>query len=368
MTSACLSPASTLAWLHDLSPYLLRISGDFGLRWYGLAYAAGFLLGYLLLRWLGNRGASLIPPQRAWDAIMIMVIGVIAGGRIGYVLVYEPSLLTTFTNTFPWWGLLQINKGGMASHGGIIGVVLACCYISRGFKDADGNRTGRMPVLHVLDLSAMLAPAGLFLGRIANFINGELLGKIVAMPGQPAPWWAVRFPQERLDGHDCSALMEPAARLAREQAIAALTDQVRLPSDTTDGAYHRLLEKIQSGNQELANRLEPLISARHPSQLYQALAEGLILGAVLWFLWKSPRKPGVVGAAFMIVYGLLRIATEFYRLPDAHLAVQRFAGLSRGQWLSAAMVVIGVATLAIASRRKVDPIGGWGMRRTVAST
>lgn len=353
------------AWMHDLSPFLVRLWGDFGLRWYGLSYAAGFVLAYLMLRWLARRGAALIPPARAGDVIMVLVIGVVVGGRLGYLLIYEPSLLTYFTSSPPWWGLLMVNRGGMASHGGMIGVVLACWYLSRGFKNSDGSRTPGPPFLHVLDLTAVLAPAGLFLGRIANFINGELLGKIVAMPGEPAPWWAVKFPQEFPSDHDCGQFMAPAQALARRDAIERIVRGAGYTGDLDEG-YRRVLEKVQAGQAGLARELEPWISARHPSQLYQAAAEGLIVGAAVWLLWRSPRKPGVIASAFLGLYGVLRIATEFYRLPDAHLHVQRIAGLSRGQWLSVGMIVAGTLTLVIAARAGTQKLGGWGAKRTVA--
>lgn len=354
-----------LAWLHDLSPFLLRISGEFGLRWYGLSYALGFVIAFVILRWLGKRGATLIPPERAGDAIMILVIGAVVGGRLGYVLFYAPSMLWTFSPSFPWWHVLAVNDGGMASHGGMIGVFLACCYLTRGFVAPDGTRVGKMPLLHMLDVTGFLATPGLMLGRLANFVNGELLGKIVAMPGEPAPWWAVKFPQEFLEGHDASAQMTPEAAEERTRAIAAIVRSAGYDGDLATG-YRRVLEKIQGGNTELANALVPWISARHPSQLYQAAAEGLVIGAALWIFWRVPRTPGFVAAIFLIGYGVLRIVTEFYRLPDAQLAVQRIAGLSRGQWLSVGMIVCGTVVAVIAKSQKNEKLGGWGRARTVA--
>lgn len=354
-----------LAWLHDLSPFLLKFSDDFGLRWYGLSYAAGFIIAYLLLRWLGTRGATVIPPERAGDAIMILVIGAVVGGRLGYVLFYDPGMFVTFTGSFPWWGVLAVNKGGMASHGGMIGVFLACIYLSRGLRNADGTRTPRSPLFHMLDVTAFLAPPGLMLGRLANFINGELLGKIVAMPGEPAPWWAVKFPQEFLEGHDCSKFMTPEAAEARTRAIAGVVRSAGYEGDLVLG-YARTLERIQAGNTELARALEPWISARHPSQLYQAAAEGLVLGVCLLMFWRRPRTPGMVAAMFLVGYGILRIVTELYRLPDAQLHIQRIAGLSRGQWLSVGMIVAGLAVGFLGRARGGDKLGGWGGARTVA--
>jgi phosphatidylglycerol:prolipoprotein diacylglycerol transferase len=202
---------------------------------------------------------------------------------------------------------------------------------------------------------AFAAPPGLLLGRLANFINGELLGKIVALPGQPAPWWAVKFPQEVTSGHDAPRAPEQLIQL---QSFVGQ----RLGTREFEVAYARLIDKLQNGNREVAAKLEPLISARHPSQLYQALAEGVVLGLALLLIWRNPRKPGVISAWFLVIYGLLRIATEFWRLPDAHLAVPRLLGLSYGQWLSALMVAIGLALLAVVSRSASAPLGGWGVR------
>ena len=131
-------PLDLGGWLHDLSPYLVRISGDFGVRWYGLAYIAGFILAYYLLRNLSRRGFTPVPRERALDAILILVVGVLVGGRLGYVLLYQPSLLAQFSSAPPWWGLLAINNGGMASHGAIVGLVLAAWRISRGVKSPGG--------------------------------------------------------------------------------------------------------------------------------------------------------------------------------------------------------------------------------------
>lgn len=361
MTTPLATLATTVAdraWLHDLSPFLLRISGDFGIRWYGLSYILGAVIAYLLLRTLSKRGFTPIPADRALDVVVSIMLGAVIGGRLGYILIYQPSLLG-LVEGFPYWGVLAINQGGMASHGGMVGAGVACWLTSRGFKTDSGERIGRSPTLHVLDLLAMLAPAGLMLGRLANFINGELLGRVIAGPGEPGPWWSVRYPQEVLE--------RPAAELAQtpEQlfAIEQIAARNALPDGTFESGFARAIERLQAGDAELARELPLLISARAPSQLLQALAEGLIVGLVVWFVARMPRRPGVVGACFLITYGLGRVATEFVRLPDAHLAAARLLGLSRGQWLSAAMVLGGITLLLILRARRIDPMGGWATRR-----
>ena len=113
------------AWLHNLNPVILRLTDDLAVRWYGVAYVAGFALGWFILHRLAAKGKIPLSTQQVADAIMAVVIGIIVGGRLGYVLFYQPALLWTFTPTFPWWGLLAINKGGMASHGGWAAVHVA---------------------------------------------------------------------------------------------------------------------------------------------------------------------------------------------------------------------------------------------------
>ena len=210
--------------------------------------------------------------------------------------------------------------------------------------------------MHVFDLYALIAPFGLMLGRIANFINGELLGKVVSLPGEDAPWWAVRFPQEIGSGHD-AGLRSPA----QDRALDQLISDYSLPSHSPGESLELVITKLQAGSTEIAQRLEPLLSARHPSQLYQAFAEGIVLGSVLWFVARKPRKPGVLTALFLICYGLLRIATEFVRLPDPGVA--GFMGLSRGQLLSVGMILVGLGLLAFVKTRGGDRVPGWAARR-----
>lgn len=353
------------AWFHDLGPFAIRFTDSLGVRWYGLSYVAGFIIAYLALRALSRRNLALIPYERVPDAMLWLVVGVMAGGRLGYILAYEPHLLVSFSPSFPFWSALALNKGGMASHGGIAGVILACFRIAQGWKDDQGRIQGRCNPMHVMDLTALLCPIGLMLGRIANFVNGELLGRIAAMPGSPAPWWSVKFPQEVLTGHDPARTLQqtnPTLHAAREEALARIAQPFRTPERPFEAAYERVLETIHAGGargRELAENLAPWISARHPSQLYQAAAEGLILGGTLLFIWRRPRRPGIVGAWFLLLYGVLRIITELFRLPDDHLATPTIAGLSRGQWLSVIMILVGAAALVILARRPAPKLGGW---------
>ena len=364
-------------WLHTLSPFVVRFTETFGIRWYGLSYVLGFVLGWFVLKALAKRALIRIPAERVGEAIIVVVVAVLVGGRLGYCLFYRPSLLWTFDGSAPFWSVLKLHEGGMASHGGVIGVSIAAWWISRGFKplDAEGrvlpeDRVGRCPPLHVADALALVAPIGLFLGRLANFVNGELLGKVVSGPGEPAPAWGVRFPQEIIDpSHAPPLTADQALDLDRLLVAVAPT------AETFDQAYARVLDRVRAGDADVIARLEPLLSARHPSQLYQAVAEGLMVGAVVWWVFRRPRRPGVVTAWFLMAYGALRIVTEFFRLPDGHfggtglfdLTAARPLGLSRGQWLSAAMVVVGVGLLVVVTRKQAERFGGWATKHGEAT-
>ncbi len=360
--------APTLAeYLHTLSPFLLRFTENFGIRWYGLSYVIGFIIAYFIMRWMASRGLTQIPRERVADAMFTVVLGTLLGGRIGYVLVYEPSLFTQFSESFPYWGLLAINRGGMASHGAMVGLVLAAWWVSRGFKaePRDGSgpiRFGQTTTLHVMDVLALVSPIGVLLGRIANFINGELLGRIVAKGGEPAPWWSVRYPQELSgwigpDKRD-AASHTPDLTIAQASDLWVTVNGLKQPSEPWSVGIKNLLERAG----EHRDLLTKVVTARHPSQIYQGIAEGIVVGIIIWLFWAKPRKPGFIAGIWFIAYGIGRVATEFVRLPDAQFIGDDNArpfGLSRGQWLSVAMVVVGAALNAIARRSAVAALGGW---------
>jgi len=343
---------SLAAWLHDLDPFALRIAGDFGIRWYGLAYIGGFVAAWIIWRMLGRRGLTPLRPERVSDAMVAIVLGVLVGGRLGYVLFYQPSLLIDFSPSFPFWGVLAINRGGMASHGGMLGLIAASWWI---------GRTERIPPLHMLDLLCLVGPIGAFLGRLANFVNGELLGRVIAPPGEAGPWWSVRFPQELLTGHAPELTFEQQSRLldALRRVAPTETERALESGASLAPAVEKLIAAVQNNVAGVQEQIAPLLAARHPSQLYQAAAEGPVLMLALWLVWMRPRKPGVVTAVFLITYGALRVLTEIPRLPDDHLANQYILGLSRGQLLSCAMVLAGAILLPILLKRDVPRLGGW---------
>ncbi len=300
-------------YIHDISPFVFRIGDGFGVRWYGLAYVLAFLAAWAVLVHLARRGFSDIPPAAVGDFITgTALFGVILGGRLGYMLFYD------FDNFLrdPLL-VIKIWDGGMSSHGGILGIVVFTWVYAR---------RKRIPWLNVGDNTVVAAPVGLFLGRCANFINGELYGRPAVVP------WAVQFPKEL---HDA-----PPETVRHVLVEASRID----PAWTTIPAVIEHAGKSPALDAILAEVLVP----RHPSQLYAALLEGAALFAILWILRTRFRLPdGALAGVFFIGYALLRITGEFFREPDAPLTWL----LTRGQFLSLFLILIGVAFLVAARFR-----------------
>lgn len=337
----------TLAvYVHRLDPFALGPFGGFGIRWYGLSYLAGFIVGFLVIRAFARRGLSPLKPELAGDFIMSAAIGTIVGGRAGYCLFYQPALLTDFSSSFPYWGLLAINNGGMASHGGMIGLVLSCIWFAR---------KHRLPSLHLMDLIGLTAPIGVFFGRLANFVNGELLGR----PCQAGFAWAVKFPQELLDwGRNHPAF---ASRDFQEVVEMANAANANAGIEVAPSLIDQVVTAVRHDD-AVAQALSPFLVSRHPSQLYEAVLEGLVVFACLLWIWRRPRKPGLITAWFFLIYGVCRILGEQFRMPDAHIGYE-WLGLTRGQWLSFGLLAFGAFGLFKWSRRSADLLGGWAQKK-----
>jgi phosphatidylglycerol:prolipoprotein diacylglycerol transferase len=354
------------AWVHNLNPFLIRFSDAIGIRWYGLAYLAGFIFGALIIVLLAKRGSGMMRPERVPDFITFIVLGTMLGGRLGYAFFYGPELLTDFSSHFPYWGVLRVWEGGMASHGGIIGVIIASVLFARRYK---------MNWLHLGDLTTLGGSIGIFFGRIANFINGELFGR------EAAPWFPfpVKFPTEMYLWlrHD----LEAPRVLASIDLLPKMTNTVtaigtpnadwtqlltQLRSGGSSAAMRNQFQRqielvisaIQNGNEHVRSTLGLELTARYPSQLIEATLEGLLLFLITVFFWRKPRKPGVVGAVWLSSYALVRILGEQFRMPDAQIGFQLF-GLTRGQWLSIAMLFASAVLYLFASTRSTPSIGGW---------
>jgi phosphatidylglycerol:prolipoprotein diacylglycerol transferase len=275
--------ASTAIAFPDLGlkPTVFDI-GWFQLRWYSIAYLAGIFIGYwYLLKLLKQPGAP-IARRHADDLVFYSALGIILGGRLGYVLFYN----------FGWYlqhpiDILKLWDGGMSFHGGVIGTSLGILYLAR--KEG-------LPWLRIHDYVACCVPFGLFFGRLANFVNQELWGAVTNVP------WAIRFEE-----------VTPYGKL--------------------------------------------LGPPRHPSQLYEAGLEGLVLFAILWFMfWRTEARyqPGKLVGAFIFFYGVFRFGVEFIREPDSQLVeFAQATGLHMGQWLTVPMIVGGLYLMITANKRRV---------------
>ncbi len=292
-------------YVHDLSPFLIRLTDSIGLRWYGLAYVAAFVVGISVYRWLAKKGYSDLAPEKVSDFIIWgAMFGVLLGGRLGYMLLYNfDALVADPMSLFKVW------DGGMASHGGIVGMSLYTLWYSRRHEVSWRNLGDNLVVV---------VPLGLFFGRVANFINGELYGRITSVA------WAVQFPKELY-----SADLPDAARREIVRGAVAIN-----PNWTTVDVIEPASRTSAALREVLAGGLAP----RHPSQLYEAALEGLVLFVLLWVLRTMVKtRDGVVTGAFFVAYAVLRIVGEAFREPDAALTW----GLTRGQFLSLFLVLIG---------------------------
>jgi len=248
--------------------------GPLSIHWYGIMYLLGFLAGQYLGIWRAGRDAwRNFSADEVKDLLFYIVVGIIIGGRFGYVFFYHMDLFLQN----PLY-LFKINEGGMSFHGGFLGVAGAVILFARKTHKA---------IFSVGDFVAPLVAPGILFGRFGNFLNGELWGRPTDVP------WAMIFPQ----------------------AGDAL--------------------------------------ARHPSQLYQMAGEGLLLLVFLWWWSAKPRPRMAVSAMFMIGYGLLRTAAEFFRQPDAHIGYLMGGYLTQGMLLSLPMIVLGAAMMVFAYRHPV---------------
>ncbi len=244
----------------DIDPVALAM-GPFEIHWYGLMYLVSFGAGFALAWYRAHRPDSGWKPAEIPDLVFFIAVGIIAGGRLGYVVFYNPGYYAQNPlEVFAIW------DGGMSFHGGLLGVTAAIGFYAR---------KTRRDYFRVADFLAPLIPPGLFFGRIGNFINQELWGRVTDLP------WGVVF-------------------------------------HTAPGA------------------------PRHPSQIYEALLEGLLLFIILWWFSRARRNPGQVSGLFLVGYGIFRMTAEFFREPDSHIGTIALDWLTMGQLLSLPMIIAGV--------------------------
>ncbi len=324
------------SFFHTIDPFAIQFTATWGIRWYGVAYIAGFVVAWIIIRWFAKTNRSSLSVTDAGDLLFYIIMGVLLGGRLGYAIFYQPGLFIGFSSSPPWWDLLAINQGGMSSHGGMLGVIIAFTLFARRRK---------LSALHAIDLGALACTPGLCFGRLANFVNGELPGRALpeAMWSNP-PWWSVKYPDDVLS-------MEPMST----QFLRIQENLASVPGAQFLG-QGEIVSAAKAGDQTFIDALLPVLTPYYPSQIFQAITDGPILGLVLALIWLRPRKPGVVGCWFLIVYGIMRIASEQFRQPDEGVAL--LLGFSRGQVLSAGIIAVGVGLLLLFLRRDVPKMGG----------
>lgn len=309
-----------------MDPVALQLPGGLAIRWYGIGFMVAFAAGYAILRRLARRGFVPLLPDKSGDVIFALVVGVILGGRLGYILFYD--FASFVANPLR---IIRIWEGGLAFHGGFAGAIVAGWWYARRHN---------VPFLRLGDCITLGVTPGIVAVRIANFINGELYGRVTtdAVP------WAMRFPTDPVAMQLTGAA---AGRGMREREL--------------------LIERAyESGAWAQVRGQVPL---RHPSQLYEALAEGVLLGLVMWALYRWNRRrgrdlaPGTYAGVFVLGYGIMRSLMELFRQPDVQFTdagdpVGTVLGpLTMGQTLSAAMIVLGIFLIVRGVRIGAGPAG-----------
>lgn len=271
--------------------------GPIQVHWYGLMYLLGFLLVGVLGEYRRRRGRLPVTREALGDLFFYGMMGVIVGGRVWYMLFYAD---------IHWiWqdplALFRVQDGGMSFHGGLLGVVAAGLWWSR---------KHRLHPFDTIDFVAPLVPLGLGLGRLGNFINGELWGKPSNVP------WAMIFPN------------------AREEDLTAAA------------AHPDLMRQMQQYGG----------LPRHPSQLYELLLEGVVMFVVLWLVSLKPRRRYLISGLFALMYGCFRFAVEFVRVPDIQLGYLAWGWVTMGQLQSLPLIVVGLILIAMSRRAPVLPL------------
>ena len=328
-------------YIHNWDPVLLDPFGPVKLRWYGLGYLFAFVFGFLMLRWLARKKLWVLPAEKVADFIAYAAFfGVFLGGRLGYIVFYQMQTAQGRAD-FAEDPLMvfRVWDGGMASHGGILGLVLFTYFYAR---KQNVSWTG------VGDGLCVVAPIGIALVRFANFINGELYGRVAHGVS-----WAMKFPSALFENGRASAAIRDGAELAPEvYNLAPAEENVTWTQGQLQFEQVQYLIEKSREDPELLQVLGQHLDARHPSQLYEGILEGVVLFAILFTL--RVRVPqlahGVITGLFFVLYAVFRIIVENYRQPDVGQAF--ILGLTKGQFYSTFMIVGGLCFIGFALKRK----------------
>lgn len=337
-------------YVHHLDPVIFSLSEGIALRWYGMAYLAGFLGGYLLLKRLAERKLWVLPPEKTSDFIAAAaLLGVFLGGRLGYIFFYQIPAKGLDSVLADPLVIVRVWEGGMASHGGILGLVIFTYFYAKKHKV---SWTG------LGDGLCVVAPIGLLCGRVANFINGELYGRVA-----DGVAWAVKFPTAFTDSRavEWGRLNEAisSAALADKEFAGFLRDIPRGGNDAEMmGFLSQKLIMASRDSEPIREAISPFLEARHPSQLYEGLLEGGLLFTILWVVRvRFPSAPnGLLTGLFFGLYATFRIFAEQFREPDAAWVIEGF--LTKGQFLSLFMYLFSAAFLIFAWKRRANKVLG----------
>jgi phosphatidylglycerol:prolipoprotein diacylglycerol transferase len=333
-------------YVHHLDPFAIRFTETFGIRWYGLAYVAGFVAAFLLIRWFVRIGASELKESQVGDFITLCaVVGTMVGGRLGYMLLYNFDELVSNPLSF-----FDILGGGMSSHGGMAGITIVAWFYARRTKTSWAGHGDNL---------VTVAPVGVFFGRLANFVNGELYGRPTAGP------IAMKFPDELTDLEptpaglawkfptaELRALAERAGEVAPEllAKIDAAVAKALASGHDAHYAVVALVQETSRGNAAFRALLGEILTPRHPSQLYEALVEGLLMFAIMLGMrlrWRNLYH-GVLTGTFFLLYALGRIVVENFREPDSSMVL----GMTKGQFYSIFLALAGIGFLAYGFLRR----------------
>mgnify|MGYP001257588705 FL=1 len=337
-------------WVHNWDPVLLPIWGPLQLRWYGLAYLAGFVAAYFLLKRFARRGLWVLKEDQVADFIAYgAMFGIFVGGRLGYVLLYmipDEGLGSVLSDPAK---IIRVWDGGMASHGGFLGVMFFTLFYAWRKK---------LSWPGIGDSLVVACPLGLLFGRVANFINGELYGRLAE--GVP---WAVKFPASLADtvtrnpeqfekAMDAVIAVDPSTFGAWGRDYHGWMVQGNVEEAQRVGrGFVQHAEAVARDVPEVSGALSPYLEPLHPSQLYEALLEGAVLFAVLYYIRiRFPNLAhGVLTGLFFILYAVFRIVVEKFREPDAAWVIEGV--LTKGQFYSIFMIGIGAGFLIYARYR-----------------